>query len=34
MVASFRIISRAVSGSKRTSDEMEFSVLNRKCGLI
>ncbi len=29
-----RIISRAVSGSKRTSDEMEFRVLNRKCGLI
>ena len=34
MLASLMIISRAVSGSKRTKDETEFSVLNRKCGLI
>ena len=34
MVASLEITSRAVSGSKRTSEEIEFSVLKRKCGLI
>ncbi len=34
IVASLKIISRAVSGSKRTSEEIEFRVLNRKCGLI
>ena len=34
IVASLKITSRAMSGSKRTSDEIEFRVLNRKCGLI
>ena len=34
MFPSFTIMSRAESGLPRTSDEMEFSVLNRKCGLI
>ena len=34
MFPSFTIISRAESGSRRTSEEIEFSVLNRKCGLI
>ncbi len=34
MLASFTMISRAMSGSKRTSDDTVFSVLNRKCGLI
>ena len=31
---SFPISIRAVSGFVRMSDEIEFSVLNRKCGLI
>ena len=34
MVASLMISSRAVSGATRTSEETEFSVLKRKCGLI
>ena len=34
MLASFTISSRACSGRTRTKDEMEFSVLKRKWGLI
>ena len=31
---SFSTTPRAMSGSKRISEETVFSVLNRKCGLI
>ena len=34
MLPNCTIISRAISGRKRTSEAMELSVLKRKCGLI
>ena len=34
MLESFNTITRAWSGLVRISEETEFSVLNRKCGLI